>query len=256
MSERAAVEALDNLGLANYEAQVFAALVELGTGTALDVHRNAGIARSQVYGTAEQLQEKGLIEIHETSPKQYKPVSLDAARAQLADQMKREETRAFQALETLRETSPTDEPPSSVSTVRGQKPIHERVTSLIGQAEDRILFGASDKSHVSEEIVEGLDEATHSSVQVIVVSEESAVRDMFDEQRMEIQAPPTSPAENFSGRVVLIDRDTVLLSVVPAEEKAEVASELALWTAETHIGRILVSFLWMGLQAFLNREGA
>ncbi len=58
MDESDAIEALEELGLSNYEAKVFVALQRLGTGTARDIHQATDVPRSQVYGAAESLQEQ------------------------------------------------------------------------------------------------------------------------------------------------------------------------------------------------------
>lgn len=254
MSEQEAIEALEHLGLSNYEARVFVALQQLGSGTALEVHRVSDVPRSQVYGTAEQLQNRGFIEIQESSPKRYQPVSLGAARAQLVGQLEREEARAFQALEGLKREQPIESRHEAVSTLRGREPIHERVESLLDRAEERIVFGAAGPGLVSSAILDRLHERAGDGVEVTVVSENEAVRDLFDTAIIAVHAPPAVPPDGFSGRVVLADGDLVLLSVESAAGGSSRASEIALWSAHTAIARILVQFLWSGIQAFLGRD--
>ena len=53
--EAGATESLQQLGLSQYEAEVFVALVKLGTGTAREVTQITDVPRSQVYGAAEAL---------------------------------------------------------------------------------------------------------------------------------------------------------------------------------------------------------
>ncbi|HET7324565.1 MAG TPA: helix-turn-helix domain-containing protein, partial [Halococcus sp.] len=55
-----AIAALKRLGLSSYEAQVFVALQRISRGSARDIDRVTDVPRSQVYGAAEQLEERGL----------------------------------------------------------------------------------------------------------------------------------------------------------------------------------------------------
>lgn len=253
MAEREAADALEHLGLTRYEARVFVALHQLGSGTALEIQRVSDVPRSQVYGTAERLQERGLVEIQQSSPKRYRPVSLEAARAQLAARFDRQEARAFESLERLRQ-QPADPPHEEVSTLRGTEPIHERVASLIDRCERRVVFGAPTTTLVSETIRERIHDRAAAGVDAIVVSDSEAVRGTFDPSAVTVHAPPAVPAGGFSGRVLLGDDGIVLVSVGPEGDGSGAASELALWTADTGIGRILVRFLWTGLQAFLEQD--
>jgi sugar-specific transcriptional regulator TrmB len=85
MSTHEAVEALRELGLSNYEARVFVALQRLGSGTAQEVSQVSDVPRSQVYGAADDLAARGLLEVVESSPKAFRPVDLSTARDQLTE---------------------------------------------------------------------------------------------------------------------------------------------------------------------------
>lgn len=255
MSEHEVIEALGYLGLSTYEARVFVALQKLGTGTAQEVHRVADVPRSQVYGTAEQLEERGLVEIQQSSPKQYRPVSLEAARAQLAARFEREEERAFETLETLRHEQTAERAREEVSTLRGRAPINERVEALIERGDNRVVFGAADPALVSEDIIKRLGELATAGAEVMVISENESVRSLFDEQPVAVHSPLAAPSGGFSGRVLLVDEGVVLVSVESTASGEEPATEIALWSADTAIARILVQFLGTGIRAFLERDG-
>ena len=133
MGAHEAVEALQELGLSSYEAQVFVALQQLGTGTAQDVSQISDVPRSQVYGAADDLATRGLLEVVESAPKAFRPVSLSAARKHLETRIERQQQRAFENLEAIERdhTEFTDE--VSISTLRGHQPIRERMIDLAGQ---------------------------------------------------------------------------------------------------------------------------
>ena len=83
------LNALNNLGLPNYEARAFAALSALGRGVAREIAEIASIPRARVYDTLRELEEKGMVSktSGRGSPHSY-GVTLDPAEAieKLADQ--------------------------------------------------------------------------------------------------------------------------------------------------------------------------
>lgn len=62
-SHSEAIDALKCLGLPSYEAKVFVGLQRIRRGSARDVDRVAHMPRSQIYGAAETLEERGVIDI-------------------------------------------------------------------------------------------------------------------------------------------------------------------------------------------------
>ncbi|MFB6188283.1 MAG: TrmB family transcriptional regulator, partial [Halapricum sp.] len=170
MSTQDAVEALKRLGLPNYQAQVFVALQQLGVGTAQDISEVSDVPRSQVYGAADDLAVRGLVEVTESSPKQYRPVSLATARQQLSTRLEREQRRAFENLDALRETTPDRTGGQDVSTLRGRQPIDDRVASLIETAADVVVFVAPAAESLSGGIETALREQAVTGVDVTVVT--------------------------------------------------------------------------------------
>lgn len=67
----AAVKQLKQFGLSTYAARTFVALVELGSGTARDVSQVSDVPRTRVYDAADELCEYGLVEVRQTSPKEF-----------------------------------------------------------------------------------------------------------------------------------------------------------------------------------------
>jgi len=102
MDEGDAVSSLERLGLTTYEAKVFIALQKLGSGTAREVSRVADVPRSQVYSVTESLEDRGLVEVQQSSPMQYRPVSIEEARRTLRERFETESDRAFGYVEGVR----------------------------------------------------------------------------------------------------------------------------------------------------------
>ena len=160
MSEREAVEALRTLGLSNYEAQVFVALQQLGSGTAQEVSELSEVPRSQVYGAADNLADKGLIEVVEASPKAYRPVELSTARGLLTKRLEQETARAFDHLESIRVAEADSTDGQDVSTLRGRRPIDDRITTLVRSARNTVVFVSPTAEATTTDIVDALRAAS------------------------------------------------------------------------------------------------
>jgi sugar-specific transcriptional regulator TrmB len=252
MDDSDAVAALKRLGLSNYEAKVFVALQELGRATAKAVNEQSSVPRSQVYGAAEALADRGLVEVIESSPKAYRPVGLEAARKQLRSRLEREQERAFEHLKTLRKSRPTrDDSNEAISTVRGRAPITERTTDLIETANHIIAMAAPADTALSESIVQALRDRGQKGVTVRVMTAEPSIADTFADDPIEVYVMDEDNPADFAGRGLMVDGSTVLLAVEPTDDGD---SEQALWTAGTTLGHILAQFMKSGMQSGIEGQ--
>lgn len=249
-----AVASLEALGLSSYEAQVFVALHRLDGGTAKTVSDVAGVPRSQVYGTAEALAERGLVEQVESAPKRYRPVPLSAARAQLSSRLRREQERAFDNLAALQDSESGDDEGTGVATLRGRHAVRERVGTLVGAAADRVVYVAPTAAQASEDVAAALRERAGAGVAVTLVAGEAALVERFADADLRVVDMSDDDMTGFTGRTLLVDDATVLLSVVPGPEDPE-SAEVALWTDGTSVGRILGRFVQTGMEAGMERAG-
>lgn len=247
-----AVEALQELGLSTYEAKVFVALQRLGTGTAQEVSRVSEVPRSQVYGAADDLAAKGLLEVVESSPKAYRPVRLAVARERLAARIEREQARAFENLEAIEGERSETVDEGTVSTLRGGAAIRDRLITLVADADAQVVLVGATADLLSDEVVAALEDRTASGVFVLVVSKDPAVADRFADGLVRVVDVPESHHGGFMGRTLLVDDDTVLLSVPTDDDHPEQVDQVALWTADTSIGHILARFIHAGMRTGLD----
>lgn len=252
MSEREAVAALRTLGLSNYEAQVFVALQELGGGTAQAVSEASAVPRSQVYGAADDLADRGLVEVVESSPKAYRPVDLSTAESLLTERLEAETERAFDRLESIRESTEDRPPESDVSTLRGRRPIDDRVATLVAAAAEQVVFVSPAAASMADSIAAALVDAGETGVSVTVVTAEPALRDRFADDPVEVFVMSADNPADFAGRALMVDEATVLLA---AETDGGAIEEEALWTADSSIGRILAAFMRSGMESGRKRQG-
>jgi sugar-specific transcriptional regulator TrmB len=240
-----AIAGLERLGLTSYEARVFLGLQKLGTATASEVAEVADVPRSQVYGAAERLEERGLVETRQSTPTAYRPVSLEQARTRLLDDLQETGTRTFEYLETVSESRESEEQTEAIWLVEGESAISSRLVELIGEAEERILLGTEDPTHLADPIDAALAAAAESGVDVVVGSAEAPVRDRAAEiPGVEPYGVPDAGTPDVSvARVLLVDDRTILLSVFPSTEVADGSDEIAFWSADSPFAAVLVEVI-------------
>ena len=238
--EATALEAFKRLGLTGYEAKAFLALQELGAGTARDVARVADVPRSQVYGVAESLADRGLVEVQQSSPRRFRPVSVDQARRTLRERFESESERAFAYAEQVREQSTDGEEQENIWTIRGRTHVTDRTVEHVSEATDRVDLGVRLPELVGEELQAALRERADAGVTVTVVSENEAVRELFaDDSQITAIAPPLPHGDDDrSGRFVIVDDDRLLFSVVDDD-----GSETAIWSADSLFARVLIELV-------------
>ncbi len=251
MSEREAVESLRKLGLSNYEAQVFVALQQLGSGTTREVNDLSDVPRSQVYGAADDLAEKGLIEVVEASPKAYRPVELSTARELLTERLEREASRAFDHLESIQATEDDHAGGQNVSTLRGRQPIDDRIAALIRSAGHTVVFVSPAATATTPEIADALRAAGTNDVDITVVTADESLDDQFADDPVTVFVMSEDNPADFAGRALMVDDRTVLLA---AETDDSPVEEEALWTGDSSIGRILAAFMRSGMESGRERN--
>lgn len=251
MSAHDAVDALRDLGLSNYEARVFVALHRLGDGTAQDVAAVSDVPRSQVYGAADDLAARGLLEVVESSPKTYRPVSLERARAQLRERIDRQEARAFDNLDAVAGDHGDRTDAGDVATLRGHEPIRDRAVDLVEGAEKQVVLVGARGATMRDDLTAALEERATAGVDVTVVTGDRPLADGLSEARVVVSE--AAGDEGYAGRTLLVDDATVLLSV--PTDGHEPFDEVAMWTAGTRIGHILARFVHAGMESGLD-DGA
>jgi sugar-specific transcriptional regulator TrmB len=211
------------------------------------------VPRSQVYGAAEELTEIGLVELQQSTPKRYRPVGLDTARRQLAEELKAEADRAFSYLEAQRRAHTERETRDDVWTIRGREPVNSRAVELVEQATDSVLFAAPGPEYVSEELVEAIRERLDAGVAVRVVSESEDVRARFrSTDGIDVAAPVDSHPKDYTGRVLLVDERAVLLSTAPQSSSPD---ETAIWSSDSAMAEILAGAIAGGINSLVRDSG-
>lgn len=108
-----AVHTLQQLGLQRYEAACFVGLCRLGTASAKQVAEITEVPRTRVYESIDVLEAKGLVEVHHTNPKRFRPVCIDDAIRQLRRRYCDRIDRLYRTLESMDPADPERRSPES-----------------------------------------------------------------------------------------------------------------------------------------------
>jgi len=124
------VRNLTTLGLTEYEARVYAALVGIGEGSARQIHEASGVPRPRVYDIAEGLAGRGFITIRRGSPHVYIPAEPAVVIHHLKSAVDAAATAAVQGLDSLSLDARAKNSP--IWYVQGEWSIRRHAESLAG----------------------------------------------------------------------------------------------------------------------------
>lgn len=240
------LNALHRLGFGTTEAKVLVGLHRLGTATARDVSRITDVARPQVYSAVEGLEQRGLINVQQANPKQFQPVSPDETAALLRRTFDEDIDLVADHLEGLAaQRDDPDEEREDMWTLRGQEAVSERIVQLIEEATSRVVFGVQDEALLTSQIMQALCDRASADVDVLVLTGSPAVRNLFAEDdtitvrdHHEHMGKP-----DHTGRMLLVDHETVLHSMLGAEELPGLQRETAFWSSGTGFATTFIAMM-------------
>lgn len=242
MNDEHAIEGLKRLGLTTYEGRVFLALQKLGRGAASEISNVVDVPRSQVYGAAEGLEERGLIETQQSTPTVYQPVPLEQARRLLLDQLAETGAETFDYLDAVQDSHEQDERSESIWLSHGADAIRSRAAELIGRADERVLYATDDPSYLDDDVHAALEATAEDGVQVVIASLQDDVLAKISESSpiLTYRVPEDREADFDIAQMLMVDDDTLLLSTYSA---AADESEVAFWTSENIFASIMVELV-------------
>jgi DNA-binding MarR family transcriptional regulator len=132
------VKALNNLGLSNYEASVYAALVLFDNAEAKEIIEFLGISKPSVYEALDQLESMGLAIKRITKPARYSAISPEMAIDLLMNQHKRAADQALTALKTLEKEHVQTDREDALWTIYGDANIEFKIQDLFRKAGQQI----------------------------------------------------------------------------------------------------------------------
>jgi len=136
--DRALVEALRKLGLTEYEARAYIAVVELGEAEAFEIARRSGVPRTRVYDVLSRLEHGGLIQrIRGSRPALYASIPPERSLEHLKRRLFEEVSQAIDRLKVMYASSKAISR-CNVLLLRGDQ-AYEAALELLGGAEEIIV---------------------------------------------------------------------------------------------------------------------
>lgn len=246
-----AVGLLQELGLQEYEAKCFLALTKLPTGTAKEIHDISGVPRTRVYDAMRVLESKGLVEVHHSSPQEYRSVGVEEAVVILRQQYttRIESLRAhLEEIETV-DLDRDDEPVQEVWSMAGHDAIEARTLEILNEAEEEIAMIIVDASLLTDQLLERLHDAAHRGVTIILGGETSELTDHLGEELPNVQVFETdqdwftnASAERqvAISRILLVDRETLLIGSYYPGSSSKTKTEQAIFARGLENGVIVL----------------
>lgn len=257
MDESDAFDALERLGLTGYEAKTLVGLQKLETATASEIARVTEVPRSQVYGTADSLEARGLLEVQNASPTRYRAVQVDEAVDRLTDRFERERDRAAAYLRGVQGslTESRDDQRSDIWVARGGENVTRRVEALVETADSRVLIGVADPAHVPASTVAALQERVESGVVVVGLSENAAVLDRFGhvDGLTASRVPDEDAIEVETTRILVVDDRAVLVGMGD-EDAADGRQETAMWSENSTFASLFARLIEGFFEQYLDRS--
>jgi sugar-specific transcriptional regulator TrmB len=133
-----AVKQLEPFGLSTFAARTFVALVSLGEGTTQHVSDVADVPRTRVYDAADELRDRGPVDVTQSSPQRYGAISTETAGRHFEQECDGRVTVSTDALDRLTSVNRSAER-QGVWTVTGRDTVTERVVNLISSADDEVV---------------------------------------------------------------------------------------------------------------------
>ncbi len=226
-----AIEVLQQLGLKEYEARCFVGLSRLPTGTAKQLSEMTEVPRTRVYDAIRVLEAQGLVEIQHSSPQQFRAVPLDEATETLRDEYEARVERLHDALETVEIVDGDDESPvQQVWAMTGRVAIENRTNDLIREATDEIVLVLGDESLLTEDLIDSLNEVGNG-VDLLIGALTETLQDRIQTAVPDaktfisglewLHGEYAAEDDTAIGRLLLVDRSTILVSSIMPDSKEE-----------------------------------
>lgn len=216
-----AVDALQSLGLKQYEAECFVALTRLPNGTAKAVSDVADVPRTRVYDAMRELADRGLVETRNTRPREYRAVPIEDAVETFRERYASKTSSLHEALEAVESTGESDDSDDvEVWSIAGTDSVDRRVRRQIENADDEIALAVSRERLVTDRVLDAAAARAESGVDVSVAAGSrraaAAIRSAVPEASViEPDAAWLDADESAApsiGRLVSVDGDVVLVS--------------------------------------------
>jgi len=240
MSEKV-TSALRSLGLTDYQARAYVALVRHGELDAKELSRLTGIPYSKVYGVLEALRKRGWVGVKPGRPKLYHPKPpAEALRAEVARveaELRNLTEFVLEELQPLYERSRVRERPD-IWIIRGRDAVLSKVREVLARASYEVLIAIpSSADWLLGLFKPSITRLRFSGLKVRILASEGLEDELENLKGLvEVKTRPGM----FGGGVIADGREAILIL-------SDGGSVMAIWSdyAElAHIAKVYFGYLW------------
>ncbi|MFC6718596.1 TrmB family transcriptional regulator [Natrialbaceae archaeon GCM10025810] len=243
-TEDQAVQRLQEVGLTEYEARCFVALTRVPVATASQVATLSEVPRSRVYDAVDRLHRRGLVDVQQSEPREYRSISIDDALQILREQYESSLEAADDALSQLHRSKGVEE--KGAWAIADHEHVTRRIDTLLADATEEIYVLVADDDLVGPAFREALSSAPDGDVRTLVEvpSDEAAERVETDVPSAEVvvtelAAGPAELEGKWLGRIVMIDRRSVLIGALAEGARPGQNEETAIWASGPDHGLVV-----------------
>jgi sugar-specific transcriptional regulator TrmB len=215
MRKQDIIQALENLGLSNYEAKAYLAFLSESPLTGYKLSKISGVPRSRIYETIEKLVAKGLVLAQDGDTTLLRPVSLERF-------LEKKEQESQKNIDFLKENLPQiekSEEDHGIWNITGQDQIFEIVNHIISQAKSHIYLVGFDTDIVYFEDALSKAEKRNISILGVYCGEKKFKIKNLDEH----QGQPCSTCQDIA--LSIDSRQALVGCTIPAEKARAALSE-------------------------------
>ncbi|WP_227377189.1 HalOD1 output domain-containing protein [Haladaptatus halobius] len=208
-----------------------------------EISESSDVPRTRVYDAIRVLETKGLVEIQHSNPQQFRAVPIEEAAKTLRQEYEsRTDTlvEALTAIEPAESNGGDEEITHEVWALSGTTPITNRTQQLIDAAGREIVLIIGRDEIVTEELLEQLQEALDTGLDVLIGVQTEDVREQVAKALPDAEvfvsglewlhsSPLDANDDTTISRLLLIDKNTILVSSVHETATGGVETEKAVF---------------------------
>ncbi len=173
---------LVRLGLTEYEARAYVAIVSIGEGGISDISQQSGIPRSRVYDTMEKLAAKGFVEVGAMKPLRYRAVDPDKVTDQIRMELGQTADTVRSGLKDIK--GKTDKMPTPLWFIAGEAMIDTEIDDFIGNSKSSIGLIVMSNSLLLKHATALKEKSKRARVDVVVANEPEGFKGLLGKARL------------------------------------------------------------------------
>ncbi|WP_247000652.1 TrmB family transcriptional regulator [Halosolutus gelatinilyticus] len=242
-TEEQAVQFLESLGLTEYEARCFVALSRVPMATASQIANLSDVPRSRVYDAVDRLHRRGLVDVQQSEPRKYRAISSDAALESLKERYEASLDAAAEALSNLHRSKELEE--KGAWAIADHEHVTDRIRSFLDEATDEVYVLVVADEAVDREFKADLASVTDGVTTLIEVPSRESKAELDDAVPAadvvvtDLADDPAMIEEKRLGRIIMVDRRSVLLGALTIGPRPGRYDETAIWASGPDHGLVV-----------------